>query len=454
MKKCPYCSAELLDDAEFCLHCMRELTQKQIITLHKNKKWLLSLITICIAASTLLTIVLLIKDNNASVSSGKIEDNQSITSSSASESDVSSESSSASDVETSKDESDVDPDDTSAKPSATQNNIVGDNSSSTQGSSSSSISSSSSATTSSSDSNSSNNSDLPSEDVESETSDYIADPSLFRYKENPTGYTVFGLAHDPFRLDAIIPDTYNGVPITAVGENAFYTYTGITTAYIPKSVKTIESSAFSGCNSLTECVIPEGVEEIERFAFNSTAIEHLIIPSTVKTFSYTSPFTQMKSKTITMKCIPNTLPTLMFSNCTKLETVILPEGLSYLSVSMFLNCESLKKIELPNSILKIEQSAFMNCWRLETIDLKNTENLGNKAFADCSSLKSITFSKKIKTIGSNVFSKCSALTDIYYNGTKSEWNAISKNASWNTNEDSTEVFADYVIHCTDGDINS
>ena len=37
MKKCPYCSAELLDNAEFCLYCMRPLDKKHIID-HKLRK--------------------------------------------------------------------------------------------------------------------------------------------------------------------------------------------------------------------------------------------------------------------------------------------------------------------------------------------------------------------------------------------------------------------------------
>lgn len=37
MKKCPYCSAELLDNAEFCLYCMRPLYKKHAID-HKLRK--------------------------------------------------------------------------------------------------------------------------------------------------------------------------------------------------------------------------------------------------------------------------------------------------------------------------------------------------------------------------------------------------------------------------------
>ena len=46
-----------------------------------------------------------------------------------------------------------------------------------------------------------------------------------------------------------------------------------------------------------------------------------------------------------------------------------------------------------------------------------------------------------------VFQDCTELTDIYFNGTIEEWNAIPKDSEWDlgTNE--------YTVHCIDGNIN-
>ena len=44
------------------------------------------------------------------------------------------------------------------------------------------------------------------------------------------------------------------------------------------------------------------------------------------------------------------------------------------------------------------------------------------------------------------FYGCSSLTDIIYNGTKAEWQKITKGDEW------TWSTGDITVHCTDGDL--
>ncbi len=70
------------------------------------------------------------------------------------------------------------------------------------------------------------------------------------------------------------------------------------------------------------------------------------------------------------------------------------------------------------------------------------------AFYSCSSLTSITIPNRVTSIGDDAFYNCSSLTSITYNGTMSEWKAISKGSSWQYNVPST-----CKVHCTDGDLS-
>ena len=51
--------------------------------------------------------------------------------------------------------------------------------------------------------------------------------------------------------DLVIPATYNGKPVTGIGQSAFASCTGLTGVTIPSSVTDIGFYAFNGCSSLT-----------------------------------------------------------------------------------------------------------------------------------------------------------------------------------------------------------
>ena len=59
-----------------------------------------------------------------------------------------------------------------------------------------------------------------------------------------TGYTGSGGA-------VTIPSTINGLPVTSIGDMAFYQRTNLTNVTIPDSVTSISNYAFSSCTSLT-----------------------------------------------------------------------------------------------------------------------------------------------------------------------------------------------------------
>ena len=52
-------------------------------------------------------------------------------------------------------------------------------------------------------------------------------------------------------------------------------------------------------------------------------------------------------------------------------------------------------------------------------------SIGKEAFCECTSLESITLPDSVTSIGEGAFCDCASLTDIYYFGTKAEWNAVT-----------------------------
>ena len=68
------------------------------------------------------------------------------------------------------------------------------------------------------------------------------------------------------------------------------------------------------------------------------------------------------------------------------------------------------------------------------------------AFYYCDSITGVTIPNSATNIGNNAFDGCGELTNITFNGTIEQWNAINKGSFWNTNTGT------YTIYCTDGEI--
>jgi hypothetical protein len=68
--------------------------------------------------------------------------------------------------------------------------------------------------------------------------------------------------------DIIIASTYQGLPVTSIGDQAFRFHRSFTSVTIPDSVTSIGDYAFQYCSSLTSIVIPDSVTSIGYDAFN------------------------------------------------------------------------------------------------------------------------------------------------------------------------------------------
>ena len=128
-------------------------------------------------------------------------------------------------------------------------------------------------------------------------------------------------------------------------------------------------------------------------------VEKVVVPSSITDLGNVA-FSNLTNATFEFEDI-NTLKNIgagAFANCTKLESIKVPEGQTILGSlydsGMFSGCTSLKEVILPESLVSIETNCFENCTSLTSITIpKNVTNIDggdDSAFSGCTNLTTVT----------------------------------------------------------------
>ena len=112
----------------------------------------------------------------------------------------------------------------------------------------------------------------------------------------------------------------------------------------------------------------------------------------------------------------------------------------------FANCSSLTSVTIPDSVTSIGDFAFRGCSGLTSITIPDSvTSIGNQAFYYCSALTSITIGNGVTSIGSQAFAISEHLSTIIFQKTKTEVQAMNPN-SWFLAQPSVTII------CIDGEI--
>lgn len=240
----------------------------------------------------------------------------------------------------------------------------------------------------------------------------------------------------------IIPSTYKGLPVTSIGDNAFWDCENLTSITIPDSVTSIGDGAFVNCTSLTSITIPSSVTRIWPRAFNMcTSLTSITVDVNNavyddldgvlfikdKTLLHTYP----AGKTATSYDIPDSVTSIgagAFEWCTSLTSITIPDSVTSIGNHAFLYCDSLISITIPYSVTSIGDSAFSGCDSLTSITIPDrVTSIGDNAFSYCRSLTSITIPATVMSIGNGAFSRCLNLTIYGYTVSTAETHATENN---------------------------
>ncbi|MCD8308488.1 MAG: leucine-rich repeat domain-containing protein, partial [Clostridia bacterium] len=168
-----------------------------------------------------------------------------------------------------------------------------------------------------------------------------------------------------------IPDTYNGLPVTAVDDSAFKDCTSITSVTIGENVTKIGDYAFYGCSALEEVTFSSGLKTVGKYAF---------------------------------------------ANCIKLILIVFGDSVTTIEDYAFYGCIALTELTIPANIIYIGIQAFGNCKYIVIIIILGNPTMCKDAFAGCTLVTDLTLSdglmEKYSEVIETAFPDSSSLTEV------------------------------------------
>lgn len=188
----------------------------------------------------------------------------------------------------------------------------------------------------------------------------------FELNSDKKSYTIYAKNKNTIPENLVLPSYYNRMPISIIGENAFYRCYQIKNLKLPKKLVIIGNSSFSNCYNIKEIKIPDSVEKIDKYSF----VNNILILGP-----------------------PSITPCLSLSS---LEKVIFSENskLVYIGEYAFYGNIKLKEFTTPETLINICNFAF-GCIEVPCFNIgKNVKNIGYNAFSMAHGIKKFIVDSK------------------------------------------------------------
>ena len=164
--------------------------------------------------------------------------------------------------------------------------------------------------------------------------------------------------------ELVIPHSVRGIK-----SRAFINCSGFNSLTLGNSLGYVGFNAFEGCSGFNgTLVIPESLTTIRSEAFSGcSGLEHIELSPNIRMEYYDTGG--------------------VFSECTGLTSIDIPEGWTLISNGTFAYCTNLTEVYLPESLEVIDNRAFSNCWKLNIMNLPdNLRTINKESFAKCKEL--------------------------------------------------------------------
>ena len=233
--------------------------------------------------------------------------------------------------------------------------------------------------------------------------------------------------------------------VEVIGDSAFVKCSGLVGVSFSDGgiLTTIGKSAFYGCIGLSadEFKLPATVTSVKSDAFTECTIKGSgagsgLIEVGGSTVYFVSGWIVKHGNGIGKVDLGNTTAFVGIADAafyqSKITDVTLPGTIKYIGDSAFCGATELKSVTFSaNGLLRVGVGAFSECRKLEKIVLPDSvEEIGDRAFIGCESLAEIIMGSAVKDIGENAFATGyyaadNKTTTINYKGSREQWSKIN-----------------------------
>ena len=268
----------------------------------------------------------------------------------------------------------------------------------------------------------------------------------------------------------VIPNT-----VKSLGHAAFYGCAYLTNVTIGSGIETLPNYAFNNCRNLKKVIIRNGVKTIGDYAFRDCIqLTSIILPDSVTTIGNSAFRGCKRLENLTVSANLTSIGRMTFVNCAKLNDLVLPATLKSIGYNAFSGCSALKSVYYygsksawsnitidTNTVLlradryyysKLQPTTSGSWWYMNddvptvwevapaleyTLSANNAYytvtgigtykgssliipatysnlpvRIGERAFYECTTLRSVVVSEGITVIGQEAFRYCTGLDSI------------------------------------------
>ncbi len=215
---------------------------------------------------------------------------------------------------------------------------------------------------------------------------------------------------------------------TKIGEEAFWCNGTITSVSIPACVEEIGSKAFAACENLAKVEIAEGtkLKAIPYSCFSATKIESMVIPEGIEEIEAQAFRKCAMLKSVQLPSSVKTIDRSAFADCPLLSPIVIdgkllcfsaatakteiPSGVKTVGERVFFSNDAIEEVTVPEGVEEIEESAFYGSDNLRKVVLPSSlKKIGAQAFYDCKALADVNIPAGAE-IADDAFTGCDALT--------------------------------------------